>query len=1170
MVVTMEDRDSPPDRLLAELREARKRVAELEAALAGRQAVPGARGEHAGLLRPIREARASSHEDEDRTQSIDLRRLLTDNLTSTGSFDVRGDIWATTFGKLLQALPIPSLLIDRAHRVIGLNQACGRITPDYQQTLHSSLSSLFSDPDAAAGIGRLTEDVFLTRKPAIAEEALRMGDVGIWSRMTFRPLKIGAERFILLVIEDLTAEKRQLVLQRRHQSELRDAYGALEQIVEDRSIELKEINRRLREEIEERKKTEKALKESERIFKNLLEDVPVGLSVMRADRTFEYLNRTFTAIFGYTKDDVPDNGSWFAKVYPDGEYRRGVVSDWERAAFAKTPPDLCEPRIFTVRCKDGTDKIITFSPVTMEAGKQVIAYQDLTSETEDRAALAESEERYRDVTENSLTGICLHQDGVLCYVNRLLATLVGYTPEEMVGKPFWDFVHPDDREMVKERGLARSRGETRPPNYEFRAVCRNGDVKWFELRGAGIPYRGRYAALANLLDITERKRSEDALREIVVGVSSQVGEKFFDSTVSHFAKILEADYTFVGEVVEKDGVPFVRTLAYFVDGGIVENIEYPLQGTPCEIVVGSGTCAYVSGTADKFPFNDASKKKRIEGYVGVALNDSQGRTIGVISAMYRRPVGNLEFARSILQVFAARTAAEIERRRGERALLESEERYRRFFLATPTLTVIHRDGKILLLNPAALVLSGAERAEDLEGKSILDFLEHGARPLFEERIRRAQDCGESSSPIRTKIVRPDGTERIIEIAAVPTTFEGMAAVQSVGRDVTEELMLQKQLIHAQKMESIGTLAGGIAHDFNNLLTIILGYSDMLVRSRGLEALDRKKLEAIRLAARDGSDLVKRILTFSRKVEPKIRPIDLNAELRRIERLLYRTLSKMISIRLITSDDIKPVKADPAQIEQVILNLGVNASHAMPDGGRLVMETRNVSLDEEFARAHFGASPGEFVLLTVSDTGTGMTPEVAERIFEPFFTTKKDGEGTGLGLAMVHGIIAQHGGYITCYSEPGLGAEFKIFLPVHRGPENSEVKAADETPAVGDETILLVDDDPAVRQFGNETLTWAGYRVLTARNGREALELYRSRADEISLVILDLIMPEMDGTQCLAELLRLNPEVKALIASGYSAHGPTKVAVEQGAKGFVGKPFDMKQLLKAVREALDRK
>ncbi|HTY22663.1 MAG TPA: ATP-binding protein, partial [Desulfomonilaceae bacterium] len=346
-------------------------------------------------------------------------------------------------------------------------------------------------------------------------------------------------------------------------------------------------------------------------------------------------------------------------------------------------------------------------------------------------------------------------------------------------------------------------------------------------------------------------------------------------------------------------------------------------------------------------------------------------------------------------------------------------------------------------------------------------------------------------------------------------------------------------------------------------------TDLLLIQKKVDDPDRQKLEIVRQAARDGADLVSRILTFSMKAEFRARPTDLNQEIRRVEELLRRTVPRMIKIDLVLADDLWVIDADSAQIEQVILNLAVNAQHAMPDGGRLVIETSNVLLEDDYARTHWKAKPGKYVLLTVSDTGVGMKSEIVDRIFEPFFTTKANGEGTGLGLSMVHGIVSQHGGYIRCFSEPNRGTSFEIYLPVSASEQLSDATLTMEMPALGTETVLLVDDDDRIREMGRQMIELGGYQVLTARSGEEALVMYAAHAQEIALVILDLIMPGMGGKSCLQKLLLIDPDVRVLVASGYSSDGFTMDETITGARGFVRKPYDTKDILASIRQVLDR-
>ena len=379
---------------------------------------------------------------------------------------------------------------------------------------------------------------------------------------------------------------------------------------------------------------------------------------------------------------------------------------------------------------------------------------------------------------------------------------------------------------------------------------------------------------------------------------------------------------------------------------------------------------------------------------------------------------------------------------------------------------------------------------------------------------------------------------------------------------------KKNSSRPRKLEAVATLAGGIAHDFNNLLQAIQASSELLLFKTHENEPGFPLLNQIIDAVDRGSGLIRQLLTYSRKIKSDKRPIDLNDQAHQAHQLLQRTIPKMIEIDLRLEKDLKLVDADPVQIEQVLMNLAINARDAMPDGGRLVIMTANRRRPEKHSGTQSTSPSQDWVLLSVSDTGHGMDKDTLEQIFEPFFSTKAPGKGTGLGLSMVHGIVKNHDGRITCRSTPGKGTSFRIYLPaVEYGMEKKPVEEKKEY-QVGNETILLVDDEEAVRQTGKERLERAGYTVLTASGGEMALDVYRQKTLKIHLVLLDLIMPGMGGISCLYELLQTDPGVKVVIISGYSPDEETMEVIEACTNGYLRKPYTGEQLLNTVRKALD--
>jgi PAS domain S-box-containing protein len=432
-------------------------------------------------------------------------------------------------------------------------------------------------------------------------------------------------------------------------------------------------------------------------------------------------------------------------------------------------------------------------------------------------------------------------------------------------------------------------------------------------------------------------------------------------------------------------------------------------------------------------------------------------------------------------------------------------------------------------------------------------------------------AGESFSGVETRRYSKEGVIVPVRISgSIYRDQEGHPAGRIINlRDVTEQKELEAQLQQAQKMEAIGVLAGGVAHDFSNVLQTIQGYAEILLCDKDQDDSAYAELHEIVAAVERGGKLARQLLTFSRKAKTDKRPVDLNLKIRSVRRLLERTIPKMIHIELQLAEDLRNVLADPAQLEQVIMNLAVNARDAMPEGGRIIIETKNLIATEDFWETHPGVRPGEYVLILISDTGHGMDKETLEHVFEPFYTTKAVGKGTGLGLAIAYGIVKSHEGHITCESRPGVGATFAIYLPAAEGKKKG-IKPREREFSIrgGTETILLVDDEASIRKAMVPMLRRFGYTVLTAADGESALTLYAQDPGRIHLVILDMIMPGMGGRRCLEELLKIDPHGRILIASGSSAKDSIKEVMEIGAKGFLGKPYSLKQMLERVRKVLD--
>ena len=515
-----------------------------------------------------------------------------------------------------------------------------------------------------------------------------------------------------------------------------------------------------------------------------------------------------------------------------------------------------------------------------------------------------------------------------------------------------------------------------------------------------------------------------------------------------------------------------------------------------------------------------------------------------------------------------------ERYRIEKALKESEERYRSLVELFPDAVMVHSDLDIVYINHAGARLLGAERPEDIQGRSVLELIHPDFVEIVRRRLKQVSGRERPLTPMEQRYVRLDGQVIDVEATGVAITYRGKPAVISVLRDISERKRseaersrLERQLQQAQKLEAIGTLAGGIAHDFNNLLMGMQGNVSLSLLDVGTGHRCYEHLKNIEAYIARASDLTRQILGFARAGKYHASPLDIRRVIQDSVRLFHRT-RKEIRVEVQLQDDLPTVEADRSQMEQVFINLFVNAWQAMPAGGTIRVAAAGVRLDRDFTAPH-ETSPGEFVKISVADDGTGMDPQTLERVFEPFFTTRAMGRGTGLGLASVYGIIKNHGGIITVRSEKGKGSTFDIFLPASLRPlDKPEREKTPTAPAAGHQgTVLLVDDEKMILDVGRKLLESLGYRAITAAGGRKAIETYRRHGAGIDLVILDMVMPDMNGARTFEALKKLDPDVKVLLSSGYSLDAKAVQMLNMGCGGFIQKPYDMTLLEIKIQEVV---
>ena len=513
-----------------------------------------------------------------------------------------------------------------------------------------------------------------------------------------------------------------------------------------------------------------------------------------------------------------------------------------------------------------------------------------------------------------------------------------------------------------------------------------------------------------------------------------------------------------------------------------------------------------------------------------------------------------------------------ERKQAEAELIESEERYRTTFESTGTATIIAEEDTIIsLVNTEFTKLCGYSR-EELEGKkSWTEFVvkEDLERMKEYHDLRRTAEGGTPRNYEFRSIDRHGNVRDIfLTIAVIPGTKKSVASLL----DITDRKRMETQLQHTQKREAVGTLAGGMAHEFNNLMTAVMSYSSFLLTDLGQDDPMRKDVEEIKKAGKRASSLVKQLLAFSRKQVLKPVVLDINTVLTDKEEMLRQLIGEDVELKMVLEHDLGQVKADQSQVEQVILNLTINARDAMTHGGKLTIETANVAIDEFYVSTHGDElKPGPYVMLAMSDTGMGMDMETQGQIFEPFFTTKDTGEGTGLGLSTVYGIIKQSGGDIRVYSEPEKGTIFKIYLPrMEQDVEPVQAGDAVMEQLGGSETVLLVEDNDLVRKVSRRVLEQYGYRVLEAEDGDKALMVSEQHEGLIELMVTDVVMPEMSGKELAERLKVLRPEMKVLYMSGYTDNAVVRHGVIGRGVAFLEKPFTPDVLAGKVRQVLDER
>ncbi|MGD9601159.1 MAG: ATP-binding protein [Gammaproteobacteria bacterium] len=690
------------------------------------------------------------------------------------------------------------------------------------------------------------------------------------------------------------------------------------------------------------------------------------------------------------------------------------------------------------------------------------------------------------------------------------------------------------------------------------------------------------AILNNLLrlDNQDAVAAEQLFLKAAIALSSARRDDVFDDLAHSLAELLDVDIAMIS-VVEPGGPrDSMEALSLWMDGHWVRGHRYALAGTPCETVLGREFRFYAQGVHERFDDPDI-RRQRIEGYAGVPLVGTDGTSLGVIAVMTLTRMLHAERIEALLRIFSERVVVEIERSRTESALKASEELYGAVFnAALDGIAMITTEGEIVDVNPALVRMSGFSR-EELLGRSVYEFVakEAKARDFYASVVRDGRACNEG------KTVRKDGTPWFCEYRATLVHFRGRPHCLQMVRDITERKeaddarnALEAQLRHAQRMEAIGQLTGGIAHDFNNILTGLLGYVE--VAKEHAEALNDPRLSRyLDRAHRSGlraRTLVQQMLTFSRGQRGQARPVDLAQITREMMALLESTLPSSITLEKTIPERLPTTVLDPIHFEQILLNLVINSRDAMDGVGKLAIALTERRCTDCFCCASCRLPiDGAFVELAITDNGPGIPPDVQQRMFEPFFSTKESGKGTGMGLAIVHGIVHEYGGHLVVRSELGQGTKISILLPCD--PDALSDPVADPQSCTKHAVrpllagrALCVDDNPEVAEFMQELLQGWGLDVVRFEDSLAARAHFESHPDDFDFVLLDQTMPGMTGLELAAVLLSQRPELPVLLYTGYSDQVNEEKVKAAGIRALIKKPLDLAHFRRQVESLLQHR
>lgn len=925
--------------------------------------------------------------------------------------------------------------------------------------------------------------------------------------------------------------------------------------------------------ITNRKQSDQALRESEAKFRITFEKAAFAAALLRvADGRIASVNDKFVELVGYSREEVLDRT--VAELDICSEERHKELVDEFLATGGSRDQEL------RLRARSGEEKIVLITCNSVEIGGEryvLSAATDITEAKQAQEALAQSEVQLRMALDAARIGTFdwdVPNDHITW--SRWHEELWGFSPGEF-GRTYEAFasrIHPDDLPDINAE-VERCISERSRFSAEFRVVWPDGSVHWingmgeFEFCADGKPLRMRGVVVG----ITDRKIAEQVLadRATLASLNAEVGLSLRRTT-----DLREMLCGCAEAIVRNLGVASAHI--WTLDRANTEltlqaSVGLQIEADDDRVPVGETVVGRIAAERRPFHTNSAltdpvmgsngwAHGNDLKSFAGYPLGVDD-RVVGVAAVYAKEPLSDVVV--TALAAVADALAVGIERKRSE-LLLESVVNN-----VTDGLVSIDEKGVIHSFNTSAATMFGYSEAEVI-GRNVKILMGEPFHSQHDQYLANYLRTGQAKViglGRRVEGRRKDGKIFPIQISVREFAVDGNRHFSGVIRDTTKERELEDQLRQAQKMEAIGQLAGGIAHDFNNVLTVILGYTDILLRTLPEDDPKARSVGMIHEAGKRAASLTEQLLAFSRRAVIRPAELDLNVAVTEAEQLLTRLIGENIDFQIVLHPEPLTITADPGQLGQVLLNLAVNGRDAMPAGGMLTIETFAAEIDEEYAQLHPYATPGSYAVVAVTDSGHGMTAETKARIFEPFFTTKGLGKGTGLGLATIYGIVKQAGGYIDVYSEVNKGTTFKVYFPIAKGavPDEGPVPTNGTTEVIGgSETILIVEDEKMVRELAAETLSGLGYRVLSAADAIEARKIAGEEA--IDLLFTDVVMPGPSGNELAQTLTSVHPGLKVLFASGYTDDAVVRHGLTDRGSNFLQKPYSPSALARRVREIID--